>query len=145
MHKFVVVLALFFAACGAPTQGDAVGGSVSSPLDLAGSVFCDGSVTIAGSQFWLEHSAHYFADGSTLATCSIHDDTREYSSTSLYGPNNPDAADASCALTYDVDSPSGGTWFFTQSIGSAVDSQGYYHDPGDVMNGYVAYLDCVVY
>lgn len=145
MHRVLVVLALSLVACGASTEEDAVGGSASSPLDLAAFVYCDASVTVAGDAFWVEHSAYYFGDGSTLATCSIHDNAREYSSTSLYGPNSPNAADAQCALTYDVDFPSGGTWYFTQSGGGAPVSQGYYHDPGDTMNGYIVDLDCVAY
>lgn len=143
MHRFIVaILAVSLSAC-SPEAGPA-GPPGESGAGLVAWVFCDAQATVGGASFWVEHSRHEFSDGSVMATCSVHDDAREYGNTSLYREGQPGALDSECRLTYDVDAPSGGLWTFRHGEGGTA-STATYRDASSDSHATSVALTCVRY
>jgi hypothetical protein len=90
---------------------------------------------VGGLAFW--YQVVDYTSGDVLATCSVSDASSQYSSAMYYLDGQVGTLSATCLVTYDVDTFTGGYWEFR------ADSPGeraIYRDASSASNGSVVSL-----
>lgn len=143
---YALPLVLLLSACGiegprgpqgvqGPSGPDGADGT-----GLVQSFTCNNGGTVAGQYLALNGVRYEFEDGSVLSTCIVNDRSTSYSTTFLHREDQPGAANGSCLVVFDMDTPSEGYWNFSMlknGTGSAV-----YVDPGSSLAGTRVTLNC---
>jgi hypothetical protein len=140
--RFLVALSLLLSlsACGGLEGPAGPPGPPGAPgVGLVESVTCTARQPIASSDLTLDYQRYDFSDGSVMAVCSIRDGFYEYGSTSLYKPDQTGGTQGACAVAYDVDTPSSGSWEFSsgRDVGPV-----RYIDPSSAWNSHLVNLAC---
>lgn len=146
MKKYLISVVLLLTACGAPPVGQS---GASGDSGLAGSSGSQGSqgaqgapgtpgtgLTIdtvkycskidngVGPTLFLQYQIVTYSTGDKFLTCSITDNTAQYTNAVIYKASQLGAVTNICKLTYDLQNNSAGYWTFSsQADGTGINSR----------------------
>lgn len=110
---------------------------------LAASVTCTGTVSVTGTgvSYLINHNAYLFDDRSVMATCEVVGADIQASSTRFYKASQVGGSTGGCAVSFDVDTASGGFWTFSINA-SASGSVVTYRDATSPNNNRTGSIAC---
>lgn len=86
-------------------------GAAGADLAIESKINCSKIVGNMGFRYYTAK----FDNGMRLVLCEISDLSSSFSHTDLFAADQTGATNGQCIVTYDVDTASGGWWFFTLS------------------------------
>jgi hypothetical protein len=126
---------------GPPGPRGVPGPTGASGLEVVRAVYCEGELTQGGVFAYVAtHTVVEYSTGDVWVSCSVYDAKTESARSQFFVADQIGARTHECSTVFDVDSPSGGWWFFAED---STGSYATYNDVPSQNDGFTAELnDC---